>query len=205
MLYVSQTVRVKSLEQELADTRQNSISQQLIGLKGKLHHVVVIIDRSGSMKYGRKWEYTQTIIATWLRYLPIDACALLIFNDRVDAFPSNGTYLDFKGPRRDEKRAEVLKTLAALEPSGNTNTLEALRRAYSYQDVDTIILFTDGVPDSGSNRFDQKMAESIYELCREHGTAIPINTVGLGEYFDKQFGEFLLRLPELTGGTFLGR
>jgi len=130
---------------------------------------------------------------------------LIIFNDYVEAYPSDGSYLDLTGSDRGLKRAELLRPLEYLEPKGNTNTLAALQRAYSYPEVDTIILFTDGVPDSGSNRFDQNMAAAVFELCRQHGTAVPINTVGLGGYFDKRFGDFLLQLPAITGGTFIGR
>lgn len=183
----------------------NIINQQLIGLKGELRRVVIIVDSSGSMKQGRKWEYTRNIIKTWLEHLPIEYCALITFNDKTEAFPINGTFLDVLSSAGKDNRARLLKQFDLVSPGGNTNTLSALQRAYAYPDLNTIILFTDGFPDSGSNTFDTKMAEEIYALCQAHGQSIPINTIGLGNYFNKQLGEFLLRLPEITGGTFLGR
>src|SRR5271165_2369526 len=56
------TQELSKANSELSSVRQKSINQQLVGLRGRLHRVVVIVDRSGSMKYGRKWEYTQSII-----------------------------------------------------------------------------------------------------------------------------------------------
>jgi len=219
VLYVSQTVRTKELSKEieadksrqaelqttLENIRQEAMSQQVVGLKGDFHRVVIVIDRSGSMKYRHKWNESRAIIATWLKYLPVDECALVTFNDTVSTYPENGAFLDLHGPNREANRGILLDRLNALKPEGNTNTLAALHRAYSYGEVDTIILFTDGFPDSGSNRFNQEMARAIYRLCQRHGTNVPINTVGLGKYFDRRLEVFLRRLPELTGGTFVGR
>ncbi|MCI0338638.1 MAG: VWA domain-containing protein [Acidobacteria bacterium] len=183
----------------------NIINQQLIGLNGNLQRVVMIVDRSGSMKQGRKWEYTRSIIKTWLEYLPIEQCALITFSNEAEVFPSNGTFLDMLSPVGKDNRTKLLKQFDLVSPEGDTNTLSALQKAYAYPDLDTIILFTDGFPDNGSNTFDTKMAEEIYALCQEHGHSIPINTIGLGNYFNPRLGEFLLCLPEITGGTFLGR
>ena len=34
---------------------------------------------------------------------------------------------------------------------------------------------------------------------------IPVNTIGLGNYFEEDLSNFLLNVAEITGGTFLGR
>jgi hypothetical protein len=80
-----------------------------------------------------------------------------------------------------------------------------MQTAYGYEGLDTIILFSDGAPtDANSNRFSPAMAQQIYALCRAHAS-IPVNTIGLGNYFDKDLSTFLRTVSQLTGGTFLGR
>jgi hypothetical protein len=68
-----------------------------------------------------------------------------------------------------------------------------------------MILFSDGAPTNPNlGRFDQGVANEIYALCRQH-EKIPVNTVGLGNYFDQDLGTFLRTVANITGGTFLGR
>lgn len=201
-------------ETELADAHRRlaratvndtTVNQNLIGLKGELRRVAIIVDCSASMKQGRKWEYTRSIIQMWLEYLPIQQTVLITFSDAAAVFPPDGTFLDVVGSAGQQNRKALLKEFDLVKPGGNTNTLAALQKAYEYPDLDSIILFTDGCPDSGSHTFDSEMAAEVYALCRERGRKVPINTVGLGNYFNKQFAGFLLRLPEETGGSFLGR
>jgi hypothetical protein len=97
----------------------------------------------------------------------------------------------------------LLQQLKAISPGGWTNTYGALQKAYEY-DVDTILLLSDGAPSkSDSGRFDPALAEQIYQLCRQHGN-IPVNTIGLGNYFDKDMSTFLRTVASVTGGTFRG-
>jgi hypothetical protein len=187
-------------------TGDTALNQQLVGLKGDLRRVVFVVDRSGSMNRGGRWEFARDVIQTWLQRLPIESCALVTFNEEVTAFPADGTFLEMIGPGGRENRASLVAQLKLLEPGGHTNTLIALQKAYEYPDVTSIILFTDGFPDPiGSERFDRDVAEQIYALCEMHGQNVPVNTIGLGDYFNRQFGEFLRRIPQETGGTFLGR
>jgi hypothetical protein len=184
----------------------DTLHARLIGLQGRFRHVVIIVDRSASMKAGGRWVEVRTIIDTWIRHLKFDKAALIVFNDTVNVFPSEGGYLDFASPTNALfAREEMLAYLRGIEPAGNTNTLSALRRAYAYQDVDTILIFSDGFPDRGRNRFDREMANAIYALCRSHGREIPINVIGVGRYLDRRLGEFLTTVARLTAGAFIGR
>jgi hypothetical protein len=80
-----------------------------------------------------------------------------------------------------------------------------MRKAYTYEGIDSMILFSDGAPTNPNlGRFDQGVANEIYALCRKHDK-IPVNTVGLGNYFDEDLGTFLRTVANITGGTFLGR
>lgn len=179
------------------------VSQSLLGLRGSLESVVIVVDKSGSMKNGRKWEYTREVLATWFTYLPIRRCAVILFDDSVKAFPDNGAFLELVGPASTQNRAALVGRLRRVKPSGNTNTYAALRRAYEYHPT-AVILATDGFPDSGTNHFDKKMANSVIALCRHHHF-IPVHVLALGNYFDPQLAGFLLSISNTTGGAFLGR
>lgn len=197
--------RDQALSQLEGIDKEPLLKQQLIGLKGKLNRVAIIVDQSGSMAKGGQWEHARSIIRTWLEHLPIEQAVLITFHGTATAYPTDGTFLDMSGSNKVQNKDKLLRQFDRIKPSGNTNTLNALRKAYQYRDLDTIILFTDGFPDRGSEIFDIEMAEKIYALCRQHGQQIPINTVGLGSYFSKQLSEFLHRLPKETGGSFIGR
>lgn len=187
-------------------TGDSVLNQQLVGLKGDLSRVVFVVDRSGSMDKGGRWEFARDVIQTWLQRLPIESCALITFNEQVTAFPADGTFLEVVGPGGSQNRGSLMAQLKFLKPAGHTNTLSALEKAYEYPEVTSIILFTDGFPDpTGNQRFDTDMAEQIYALCEQNGQRVPVNTIGLGDYFNRQFGEFLRRIPQKTGGTFIGR
>ena len=67
-----------------------------------------------------------------------------------------------------------------------------------------MLLFTDGAPSrASSGAYDERIGQQIYQLSREHAN-IPINTIGLGNYFDENMATFLRTVASLTGGTFRG-
>ena len=102
------------------------------------------------------------------------------------------------------RRDSLLEHVKAVSPAGWTNTYDALRTAYQY-DVDSILLFSDGAPTlPNSGGFSPPVARQIYDLCRAHPN-IPIHTIGVGNYFDKDASEFLQSVAKITGGTFRGR
>lgn len=199
----------KFQQQLLVETR---INRELIGINGDLKRVAVIFDASGSMKEasgngggGDRWQEAQQIARTWLQHLDVDECVLIVYSSDVHTFPTDGTLAVVRGDEGEEARHKLLEELTKVEPKGWTNTLEALRRAYSYEGIDSMILFSDGAPTNPNlGRFDQGVADTIYALCRQH-KEIPINTVGLGNYFDDDLGTFLRTVASITGGTFLGR
>ncbi len=192
-----------------ADSQAQSVravNQDLVGVKGNLESVVFVIDHSGSMNRGGRWDAARGVIKAWLEHLPIKRAALVAFNDRVATFPNDQTFWDLAGASAQQNRAKLLAVFDRLSPQGNTNTLAALRTAYAYPGVDAIFLFSDGEPDSGGNVFDHRMAKQVHALCRQHGNAVPVNTVGLGNYLgDRNLGWFLETVARETGGTFLGR
>jgi predicted nuclease with TOPRIM domain len=191
---------------ELLEESQNN--RELIGLKGRLERVAIIFDASGSMRQvgaggDDRWAEAQEIAANWLQHLNVEQCVLIVYSSSVRTFPADGTFADLRGAAGKAKREALLKQLQGVKPGGWTNTYEALRKAYEYN-PDTILLFTDGAPSrAASGLYDDALAKQIYQLCRTN-SAIPVNTIGLGNYFDEDMSTFLRTVASLTGGTFRG-
>jgi uncharacterized protein with von Willebrand factor type A (vWA) domain len=192
--------------QLLEEGRNN---RELVGLTGRLERVAVLFDASGSMRQaatsggGDRWAEAQQIAATWLKHLNVQQCVLIVFSSTVKTFPEDGSLSDLRGEAGPTKRALLMKHLKEVSPDGWTNTYDALRKAYEY-DIDSIVLFSDGVPStSSSGAFDRALAQRIYDLCRAHPD-IPVHTVGLGNYFDQNASSFLQTVAKTTNGTFRG-
>jgi predicted nuclease with TOPRIM domain len=192
--------------QLLAEAENN---RELIGLKGKLQRVAIVFDASGSMRaeseqgVGDRWAEAQEILGIWLRHLNIEQCVVVVYSTRVRTIPEDGSFVDLRGEVGRTKRESLLEQVGAIAPGGTTNTYDALRTAYGY-DIDTIVLLTDGAPSrEASGVYDDALAQQIYQLCRTH-TDIPVNTIGLGNYFDADMATFLRTVASITGGSFRG-
>jgi predicted nucleic acid-binding Zn-ribbon protein len=193
---------------------EKGVRAELLGLQGNLEHVAIIFDTSGSM--GRpfqgvsRWQHAKKIVDVWIKHLKISEGVLIQFNSTVtDVYPvekpPDKPFLDLKV---EANRTLLSDRLATIEPQGGTNTLAALKRAYSYANLDTILLFTDGEPNNGeTDTFDDAIAQEIYALVSKHykENHITVNTIGLGDYFRPELSGFLTRLAKEGGGSFLGR
>jgi uncharacterized coiled-coil DUF342 family protein len=184
---------------------QRGINQQLLGITGDLHDVIFVVDRSDSMRKDGRWEDAKRTIRAWLEHLPVRRSALVVFGSKVTAFPDTTELVSLDA----ERRREFVGELDTLEPRGNTMTLRALQRAMRYEAPDAIILFTDGKPENGSgDRGGGDPREAVLKLVREYHTNHPetrLHAVGIGDYFDEDMRDFLLKLAKSTGGTFIGR
>jgi uncharacterized coiled-coil DUF342 family protein len=189
----------------LAEAENN---RELVGLKGSLNKVAIIVDASGSMRQtgadgADRWTEAQAIAATWLKHLNVQQCALIVYSTDVRTFPADGSLIDLRGEAGAAKRELLLQQLQAVQPGGWTDTLAAFQKAYEY-DVDTILLLSDGAPSKvASGVYQDALAQQIYQLCREH-PGIPVNAIGLGNYFDQEMSTFLRTVANLTGGSFRG-
>jgi Mg-chelatase subunit ChlD len=200
-------------QSELA--QQSALRQEIVGLKakeGKMRRVVVVIDKSGSMLESNRWTDAQKVLRDWMRYLPMDECALVLFSNSMTVFPrGSNRFLRVSGTEGRANRDRICDLLADIVPNGGTDTLAALRKAYEYESPDAILLFTDGAPCKGSvldmfSKYDPDMVDDIMDLVqKQKNRGIPINVVGMGNYFDKKFSKFLLDLARNTGGSFIGR
>jgi hypothetical protein len=117
--------------------------------------------------------------------------------------------LPMTGEAGRRNRELIRGRLLALQPKGYTNTLAALERAYEYERVDSIVLFTDGAPllstTPRGSLLDTRMRDAIYRLV-DRNRSVPLNVIGLGNFYGQRpFTEFLLELARRTDGAFIGR
>jgi hypothetical protein len=190
----------------LVEARNN---RALVGLSGRLERVAVLFDASGSMQAASnrsgndRWQEAQEVAANWLQHLNVQKCVLVVFSSAVRTFPTDGSLADLRGKNGKANREVLFRQVHSLKPDGWTDTIGALRKAYQY-DIDSILLFSDGAPTGpNSAEFDPVFARRVYDLCRAHRD-IPIHTIGLGNYFDRNASTFLQSVAKITGGTFRG-
>jgi von Willebrand factor type A domain len=197
------------LKRQAALVEEGRNNRELIGLTGRLEKVAILFDASGSMRQvtsggNDRWAEAQEIAAKWLQHLSVQECVLIVFSSEVRTFPDDGSLADLRGGSGKAKRDALLQHVKSVSPAGSTNTYQALRKAYEY-DLDAILLFSDGAPsETTAGAFDPAAAKKIYDLCRSH-PHLPIHTIGLGNYFDKNASTFLMSLAKITGGTFRGQ
>jgi len=174
---------------------QGALSQELLGFNGKMDRVVFIFDGSGSMKDDGRWEHTRATMRAWLRALPVREAAVIVFNDTVRTVPEGDQLL----PLTAANLKMLEEALEKTSPDGNTNTLAALERAYTFAPIDAIVLVTDGKPE------DPGKVKRFVKSIRKRYPDTRIHAVALGEYFDKDFGGLLKDIAAETGGAFIGR
>lgn len=190
-----------------AEIGQGKIRQELLGIKGDRKRVLFLYDRSGSMK--EREENTKQIVDTWLTWLNVGECAFIAFNDNVKYYPEQGKTMPMLGEVGKTNRTALKTWLTDNGPEGLTNTLGAFTAAYdNYTDIDMIVLFTDGAPRTVKTPkkadMDLEMRDDVLKRCKQEG--IPVNTVGLGNYYgNKDLATFLIDLAKVTEGSFTGR
>jgi hypothetical protein len=202
-----------------ASARGQAAATDVLGFKGRFENVVFLIDISGSMvsvaegdqlggerktSKSRRWDQTKREIVSWATHLPMKSLRVVFFWDKVRESPGNGKSYSMNDDDRERSVRELGGLLRDVSPQGQTNTLAAFGKAYGYPGVDTIVLFTDGAPHlTGSDT--PFLIGEVHRLVEKHRD-IPVNVVGIGEYYlDQMFAEFLLRIADTTGGEFIGR
>lgn len=175
-------------------------SKDMIGIEGNLNRVAVVVDTSSSMVSGKKWKETKRIIGTWISNLDIENLLLITYGSEIDVFENRFIYVKKSGPGVvNENLRKIIGHLEGITPGGSSHTYYAIEKAYRYK-PDTIILFTDGSPSHDGKAEMQK----IRRLVSQHSN-VPINIIGLGDYFHPEVGSHIRELLRITEGVFIGR
>ena len=98
---------------ELLEQAENN--RELVGLRGSLRRVAIVIDASGSMKQAGpggadRWAEAQKILATWLKHLNVEECVLVVYSSRVRTFPADGTFADLRGTGSPDDAQEAARS-----------------------------------------------------------------------------------------------
>jgi myosin heavy subunit len=200
-----------------------------ITLTGK--SVVFLVDISGSMgmrdsktEDKEKWPAACESIAKLMRSLPeLERFQVILFNDRVQyLFGHEGKWLKFAGP---ETVGAVLDKLKTVTPKDGTNLYGAFQEAFRFRDdrLDTIYLFSDGLPNVGegvpadqlaklndaqqtellSKHLRQKLSLEWNPRIGNRPPRVRINAIGF--FFESpEVGAFLWALAREHDGSFVG-
>ncbi len=154
--------------------------------------IVLVLDRSGSMKQDNKIDALKAAVGTFLAGLPEGSrVAVIAFSSKIDLVC----------PFTTEKR-QVLSAVEAIEPSGSTRYFDAVDAALKLLGEETgrraVLAMTDG-QDTDS----RLPIASVVATSRRLG--LPVHTLGLGEG-DAIDSEALDRLAhETRGQSYLAR
>jgi hypothetical protein len=224
-----------ALENRAILDEQKRINNKLVGLGGRLENVVFMVDVSKSMRNNKgkngvvtnNWIPAVQTIERWINGLDVKAACLIVFGENAEVkVPMQ--ILESGG------REKILSALGQLTPnSDSTNFLDAFEKAYQIQNLDTIIVFSDGLPsidingrqievepkkanesDKDYSRRREAMIENnivrvlqvhkaISEMAQKHSD-VAINVIGLGAgVYSEKTGNLLNDLALDNGGIFL--
>src|SRR5947209_3119982 len=127
-----------------------------IHLTGK--QVIFLVDMSGSMELiddrtpdAAKWPGVREAVLKIMRSLPqLEKFQVILFSDSASfLLGPGGTWLDYNPATSPDR---VGTALTATKPKGNTNMYAAMDAAFKFRanGMDTIYLFSDGLPNIGA-------------------------------------------------------
>ncbi len=200
-----------------------------IELRGK--RVLFLVDMSGSMDLvdektpaPTKWGDVRQAVARVMRSLPdLEKFQVLIFAEDVQfLLGKDGEWIDYDAKTSPD---QVLDALARIKPKGGTNMHKVLERAFRYRekDLDTVYLFSDGLPNEGEGltaeqdrtitdqtqrsnllgKFIRRKLENDWNQRIRGKDRVRINAVGF--FFESpDVGAFLWALARENDGSFVG-
>ena len=198
-----------------------------IALTGK--RVIFLVDMSGSMELvdektiaPEKWQGVRDSLVKIMRSLPeLEKFQVELFSDKPSfLLGQENAWFDYNPQTSAE---QVYKALAAIKPRGGTNMYAALESAFRFRQagMDTIYLFSDGLPNLGeglpANAASLKEFEQA-EILGKHirnvlktkwnqemkgQPRVRINAVGFF-YESPDLGAFLWALSRENEGSFVG-
>ena len=219
----------RTLQGETARVRA-AAEDRFAGITLTGRRVVFLVDMSGSMdlvdentKAPTKWADVRNTVARIMSSLPnLEKYQVIVFAEKASfLFAGAEDWLNYNGQTTPEY---VRNTLAKIAPKGATNMYAALQLAFGLRPkgLDTIYLFSDGLPNLGEGvnpavlnslreveRNDQ-LARYIRQTLRSNWNRplsdqprVRINTIGFF-YESPDLGAFLWALARENDGSFVG-
>lgn len=198
-----------------------------VAMTGK--KVVFVVDMSGSMvlveeKKGdrNKWPGVVTTVGKVMRSLPdLEEYQVVVFSRTARYLTGGGEWQKYKG---EASVKDVTDHLTAIEPTGDTNVYEALDLTFKLRasGLDTVYLFSDGLPTSGSTGLpadqernltaDQKIAllarhvrTMLKDVWNREQDARRVRVNAIGFFYESpEVGAFLWALARENDGSFVG-
>jgi hypothetical protein len=190
--------------------------------------VVFIVDMSGSMSLlddktpaPGKWDIVAETVGKVMKSIPeLELFQVVLFSTEAFYLYSDGRWQKYQGPQTALQVTEQIKNIT---PKGDTNLYIAFDLAFRFRDqgLDTIYLFSDGLPTSGPGlegiRADSLSYPEKSTILGNHlrntiktvwnperrRPRVKINTIGF--YFESpDLGAFLWSLARENEGSFVG-
>ncbi|MEZ6139113.1 MAG: VWA domain-containing protein [Zavarzinella sp.] len=198
-----------------------------IAMTGK--RVVFMVDMSGSMDRVQentldpaKWPLVAETVKKVMRSLPdLEKFQLVLFSSAT-RYPLGGTgWIDFD---REKSPEAVRQAMVQIRPMGDTNIYKAMEDVFRFREagMDTIYLFSDGLPTSGAgltpeqmqtlnevqrsdllSRHARQTLQSTWNAAAPGKEKVRINTIGFF-YESPDVGAFLWALARENNGSFVG-
>jgi hypothetical protein len=219
----------RTLQGETARVRA-AVDNRFAGITLTGRRVLFLVDTSGSMdlvdentKAPTKWSDVGKTIARLMRSLPdLEKYQVIVFAETTAfLFAGEEDWLDYKAQSSPER---VRAALAKITPKGGTNMFAALQLAFRLRakGMDTIYLFSDGLPNLGEGvradelntlreverndrlaRHIRRSLQSDWNRPRPGLPRVRINAIGFF-YESPDVGAFLWALARENDGSFVG-
>jgi len=210
------------------DKLQRDTDSRFAGIALTGRRVVFVVDTSGSMKLiddktaaPDKWSLVAETVARVMRSLPdLEQFQVVTFSRKAQYLLGDGEWQQYQG---EASARQVTESLKKLDPAGDTNLYDALDLSFRLKPggLDTIYLFSDGLPTSGQGLVgdeDKKLTESAKteKLARylrntlsgtwnRAGDARRVRINAIGFFFESpEVGAFLWALARENDGSFVG-
>lgn len=182
------------------DTREESHTLSYMGIPLLGDKVIFVLDSSGSMNSGmaeRQGTRGKEAVGQLVRLLPnLPSQArfdVIFFSDHVSRL-GNGKLL----ANEDSRINSATRWLNGNNFDGGTNLFGGLEKAFTTEDVEEIILLTDGMPSAGSIQQPSRILSWVQR--RNRWKNVRISTIGLSAPHES--GLFLGKLAQENSGVY---